>query len=172
MAERMKVLIAYDGSSAANAALDDLPHAGLPRVAAALVLSVADVFLPRSANLEPAVPAQVPAAVRRGWTEATQAVEAAHALAQQARAHVLTAFPAWNVQAEACADSPAWAVIKKADIWQPDVIVVGSHGPSAMGRFLLGSVSQKILSGAHCSVSRDSYRPPGRRGTTNAAGYR
>ena len=56
------------------------------------------------------------------------------------------------MHAEACADSPAWAVIKKADTWQPDLIVVGSHGRSALGRFVLGSVSQKVLTEAHCSV--------------------
>jgi hypothetical protein len=39
-----KVLIAYDGSSCADAALEDLRHAGLPRIAKALVLSVADVM--------------------------------------------------------------------------------------------------------------------------------
>ncbi len=85
-------------------------------------------------------------------------MEEAHALALQARTHVLTAFPAWDVQTEACADSPAWAVMKKAESWQPDLIVVGSHGRSALGRFLLGSMSQKILTEAHCSV-RIGRRP-------------
>jgi nucleotide-binding universal stress UspA family protein len=57
-----------------------------------------------------------------------------------------------EVRAEACADSPAWAVVKKADTGQPDLIVVGLHGRSALGRFVLGSVSQKILTEARCSV--------------------
>ena len=42
----MKLLIAYDGSSCADAALDDLSRAGLPHAAEVLVLSVADVLLP------------------------------------------------------------------------------------------------------------------------------
>ena len=158
MSEKMKILIAYDGSSGANAALDDLQCAGLPRVVEALIISVAEVFLPPSSSLTPAVLAQVPAAVQRAWTQATHAVEEAHALAQQARTHILTSFPAWDVRAEACADSPAWAVIKKADTWQPDVIVVGSHGHSAVSRFLLGSVSHRVLTEAHCSV-RVGRRP-------------
>jgi len=38
----MKVLIAYDGSACAGAALADLERAGLPRKAEAVVLSVAE----------------------------------------------------------------------------------------------------------------------------------
>jgi nucleotide-binding universal stress UspA family protein len=151
MSEKMKVLIAYDGSSCADAALNDLPCAGLPQEAEALILSVAEVFLPPPSPT-PAFPAHVPPAVQRAWAQATNALEEAHTLAQQARALLLKSFPAWDVGAEACADSTAWAVIKKAEAWQPDIIVVGSHGRSALGRFVLGSVSQKILTEAHCSV--------------------
>jgi nucleotide-binding universal stress UspA family protein len=114
--------------------------------------------VPPPSSPEPAFPAQVPAAVQRAWAQATQAMADAHALAQHARTHLLTSFPAWEVRAEACADSPAWAVIKQADTWQPDLIVVGSHGRSAISRFLLGSVSQKILTEAPCSV-RVARRP-------------
>jgi nucleotide-binding universal stress UspA family protein len=152
MPEKMKILVAYDGSYCAKDALEDLQRAGLPRVAEVLIMSVADVFLPPSSSAEPALPAAVPVAVQRAWHQATQAVEEAHTLAQQARTQLLTCFPAWEVRAEACADSPAWAVIKKAEDWQPDLIVVGSHGRSAMGRLLLGSVSHKILTEVHSSV--------------------
>ena len=158
MSEQMKILIAYDGSECVKDALEDLPRAGLPRVAEALIMSVAEVFLPPSSSPAPALPAEVPVAVQRAWTQATHAVEEARILAQQAHTHLLTAFPAWDIRAEACADSPAWAVVKKADTWQPDLLVVGSHGRSAMGHFVLGSVSQTILTEAHGSV-RVGRRP-------------
>jgi hypothetical protein len=45
MNEHMRILIAYDGSSYADAALDDLRWAGLPREAEALLLTVVDVGL-------------------------------------------------------------------------------------------------------------------------------
>src|SRR5688572_26476306 len=157
----MKILIAYDGSDCANAALEDLPRAGLPRVAEVLIMSVADVFVPPSSSPAPPLPADVPVAVQRAWAQATHAVDEARTLAQHARTPLLTAFPSWDVCTEACADSPAWAVVKKADTWHPDLIVVGSHGRSTMSRLLLGSVSQKILTEARCSVRIGrSHRPP------------
>jgi nucleotide-binding universal stress UspA family protein len=152
MPKKMKILLAYDGSSCADAALDDLRYAGLPRVAEALIMSVADVFLQPLSSQEAAFPARVPVAVQQAWARAAHAVEEVQTLAQRAQAQVRTYFPAWDVRAEACADSPAWAVIKQADTWQPDMVVVGSHGRSAMSRLLLGSVSQKVLTEARCSV--------------------
>src|SRR5689334_696784 len=41
---RMKVLIGYDGSACADAAIEDLQRAGLPAETEALVLSVVDAF--------------------------------------------------------------------------------------------------------------------------------
>jgi nucleotide-binding universal stress UspA family protein len=148
----MKILIAYDGSQGADDALDGLPRAGLPPLAEALIVSVAEVFVPPTGPAEAAGPVQVPAAVRRAWAEATQAIEAARALSLQARARVQALFPDWQVRAAAFADSPAWGVIKQADTWHPDLIVVGSHGRSALGRLVLGSVSQMIVTEARCSV--------------------
>jgi len=127
MSTMRKVLIAYDGSSCADAALNDLSYAGLPQEVEARILSVADVFLPPPSS-SPHFPAQVPPAVQRAWTHATQALDDAHTLAEQARTRLLQSFPTWEVHAEACADSPAWAIIKKAEAWQPDLIVMGSHG--------------------------------------------
>ena len=72
MSPMMKVLIAYDGSSYADAALDDLSYAGLPQEVEARILSVADVFLPPPSS-SPGFPAHVPPAVQRAWTHATQA---------------------------------------------------------------------------------------------------
>lgn len=47
----------------------------------------------------------------------------------------------------------------------PDLIVVGSRGLSAAGRFLLGSVSDGILHHVHCSVlvvrAQPAATPPG-----------
>src|SRR5262245_47855436 len=52
MANRMKVLIAYDGSECADAALEDLRRAGLPSDAQIKVLSVVENWLPPPSELE------------------------------------------------------------------------------------------------------------------------
>lgn len=36
--------------------------------------------------------------------------------------------------------------------WQPDLIVLGSHGRSGIGRLLLGSVAEFVARHAQCSV--------------------
>jgi nucleotide-binding universal stress UspA family protein len=47
---------------------------------------------------------------------------------------------------------PALALLQAAEEEGADLIVVGSHGQSAIERFLLGSVSEKVLRHAQCSV--------------------
>lgn len=46
----MKLLIAYDGSKCAEAAIDDLTRAGLPPANEAVVVSIAEVWLPSRAK--------------------------------------------------------------------------------------------------------------------------
>ena len=155
MNDKMKILIAYDGSQCADAAIDDLTRAGLPSEVEALVLSVADVWLWSTTGDEPVLP--VTARIyANSWNEereeALQAVEEARTLAKRAGEQVKSLFPEWEVRAEALADSPAWGIIKEAQRWKADLIIIGSHGHSVIKRFFLGSVSQKVVTEAHCPV--------------------
>ncbi len=43
----MKILIAYDGSDCADAAIEDLSRAGLPEATEALILNVTETWLPK-----------------------------------------------------------------------------------------------------------------------------
>lgn len=151
----MKILVAYDGSECADAALEDLRSAGLPKRAEAIVISLADVFLPPPINeeVDNTFPMYVPAGVRRAHERAARELKETESLAQRASERIKQSFPEWQVRHEALADSPTWAVIKKADDWKADLIVVGAHGHSVLGgRLILGSVSQRVLYEAGCSV--------------------
>jgi nucleotide-binding universal stress UspA family protein len=155
--KKVKVLIASDGSDCADAALHDLRRAGLPHDVEAVIITVAEVILPPplpviADAVKVGFPQHLPAVPSAAGERAFRAVEEAYALATRARERLWADFPSWDVHAEAHGDSPAWAIIKKADEWNPDLVVVGSHGRSTLGRMLLGSVSQMVVIHARCSV--------------------
>jgi nucleotide-binding universal stress UspA family protein len=156
MKEVSKILIAYDGSACSDAALKDLGRAGLPASVEAVVVTVAYVFLPPPEGEVPddeLVSPGVSAMVRPTQAHAEEAVKQALSVAEQAAHRVKADFPGWSVKAEADGDSPAWAVIKLAGSLGADLVVIGSHGhSSAGGRLILGSVSQRVLYDAPCSV--------------------
>lgn len=152
----MKILIGYDGSESADLGIDGLRRAGLPpQDVEAHVVTVAEVWLPPPAGdeaLDEPFPLQMPAGVKRMRERAEQIVEQARALAARGGERVRRLFPQWAVSHEALSGSPAFELLKKADEWQPQLIVVGSYGHTALGRFVLGSVSQKVLTEARTSV--------------------
>lgn len=150
----MKILIAYDGSECADAALEDLRSAGLPKTAEARLLTVADVFLPPlNEEIDNSFPIYVPAGVRRAQERAQRKLKQAELMAKAASDLVKKAFPGWNVSHETLAESPAWAIIRAAEQWQADLVVVGAQGHAVLGgRLILGSVSQRVLYEAGCSV--------------------
>ena len=151
-----KVLIAYDGSSCSDAAFTDLGRAGLPMALDAVVVTIADIILPPTDDELPAddVPAiRIPAVERHAKERAERAINEAQAFADQGAKRVKADFPDWNVRSEVRCDSPAWAILEMADRDKSDLIVVGSHGHSLVGgRLILGSVSQRVLYDARCSV--------------------
>ena len=152
MNEKMKILIGYDGSAGSDAALHDLKRAGLHSEAHVLVMTLADVFLPPPIDEETSQ-TWVPAAIKRAHEKARQKLEQAHALVKRTSEQIKLAFPNWDVDYEAQADSPAWALISKADHWNPDLLIMGARGHSVLGgRLILGSISQRVLYEARCSV--------------------
>jgi nucleotide-binding universal stress UspA family protein len=151
----MRILVAYDGSDFADAALEDLKRAGFADEAEVLVMSVADVFVPDPVNdgRDNGFPTYVPQAVRRAHERAQHELEQAGVLAGRASERIKALFPHWRVSYHAEADSPPWAVIRKSDEWKPDLIVMGARGHSVFGgRVILGSISQRVLYEARCSV--------------------
>lgn len=149
----MKILVAYDGSDGSDAALKDLARAGLPDNTEVLVMSLADVFLPPDDSSEETPTAYVPETVKLAHQRAQQKLEEAQDMAQRASEQIKSMFPTWSVHYEALADSPAWGLLRTADQWTPDLIVMGARGQSARrARLILGSISQRVLYEARGSV--------------------
>ncbi len=156
MKEMMRILIAYDNSEYARAAIDDLPRAGLPPEADALIVSVADVALPPSVEvIENGVglaSRRVLALVAQVQAQAGKELREVHAHATDGCDRVRALFPDWRIEAATPTGTPSWEIIKRADEWGADLIVVGTQGRSALGRFFLGSVSKMISADSRCSV--------------------
>lgn len=149
----MKILIAYDGSETADKGIDDLSRAGLPVEVEALVVSVAEVWLPpRPGDFDDTFPLHIPVGLRRAREHAAQIVKEAQEFASNGSQRVRRIFPQWTVRHKIAVGSPAHEVLNFAREWEPNLIVVASHGRSALGRFVLGSVSQKVLTEAQTSV--------------------
>ncbi|MBI1766364.1 MAG: universal stress protein [Acidobacteria bacterium] len=145
----MKVVFGYDGSECAERALDDLQKAGLPAGTEVCVLAVIEHWLPPPSTLE--------------MVEHLDYNQEFLSLAKRAAMRLRELHPTWQVKAETAAGSPATMLRQKAQDWGADLIVVGSHGRTTMGRFFFGSVSQKIVHTAHCPVriARGRVEEPG-----------
>ncbi len=151
-----KLLIAYDGSECADAMLKDLRRAGLPTAVEAVVAMIAGVFLPPPDDEvadEEIISSPAASMVRPSQLRATKAVESALEKAEQAAVRVKSEFPGWSVRAEAEGGQPAWELVSMANHFDINLVTIGSHSHlSAGGRLILGSVSQRVLYEAPCSV--------------------
>lgn len=151
----MKILIAYDGSGCSDQALDDLLRAGLPDDTQALIISVAEVHLPPP----PPSSYEIFGSSNFEWIDQeteistpSHIVEQARALAVRASEKIRLLFPGWTIYTNGRYGSPAGEIIEQAEKWDADLVVVGSHGRSKLGQFILGSVAQRVVTEAHCSV--------------------
>jgi nucleotide-binding universal stress UspA family protein len=150
----MKIFIAYDGSEAANIAIDSMLRAGLPKQGVeAFVMSVGEVWLPpANASDDDMFPRVAPPGLKEAREHAEGVMQKAQDAAERGAKRLQKNFPDWRVTSEAQSGSPAFELLNRAEEWRADLIVVGSHGHTAIGRFVLGSVSQKILTEASTSV--------------------
>src|ERR1041385_2871383 len=94
----MKILIGYDGSECAYAALDDLTQAALPSTGEAHILSVAEVWLPPPPPstyeiIEGARNAGSPAELQRDFAKHCAAAKEALVLAERAAIEYWPTFP-------------------------------------------------------------------------------
>ncbi len=151
----MKILVSYDGSQCSESALDDLNRAGLPPKGEAVLITVAEVWLPppnNSSDTDTEVDPYIAKAVEKFRLKGERLLNQAGMLADHAAARLRNILRGWKIKTCVTYGSPAWEIITKSEEFKPDLIVVGSHGQSALSRLVLGSISQKVLSESEFSV--------------------
>lgn len=115
----------------------------------AALMAAGDVYLPETWNLE-----------------AERVAEA-----QREFGHWVKAFPKDGVEVEArvVEGNPAEVVVAEAKASGADLVVVGSHGKTAVHEFFVGSVARNVATHASVSVLVVRARPPKRAGVAPAA---
>jgi nucleotide-binding universal stress UspA family protein len=129
----MKLLLALDSSPVSQRILEEVIARPWPSETEFCIVSAVDVG--RFSEL--------PALIADAKRECEKIVKAGAALLAQAKLHATT---------KVLSGSPRRVVSDYAANWNADLILLGSHGRGAIGRFLLGSVTQGILRTANCSV--------------------
>jgi nucleotide-binding universal stress UspA family protein len=132
-----RILCAYDGSKAAEKAFD-------------YALALATAFSAELSVLAVAQPPEPPEDVETG------------AMLESARERFEKAFAALRAKADAVHVAPKFEVavghppeqiLYHADSFGADHIVLGHRGKNAFERWLMGSVSKRVISYASCSVT-------------------
>ncbi len=154
----MKALLATDGSAHAQAALDLLGRLPLSGATEATVLTVVpDLGLPTYEEQDPTSYAQLRQLQR---TEADRTLAEA---CDQLRG------TGWTLRPERRDGYPAQEILRMAAELPADLVAVGSRGLGRLKRYLLGSVSHRVV--RHCSCSVLVGRP-GRQGESKPSPLR
>jgi nucleotide-binding universal stress UspA family protein len=152
----MNVLLAIDGSPCSDRAVEEIANRPWPEGTSVKVLNAFDLPLPTTPE---------------GWVlPATYLEQLDQAVHRQAQSIVKRAVETLRtkfgntmaIQGQFLPGSPRSVILAEAENWGADLIVLGSHGYSTWERFLMGSVSQSVVSHAKCSVEIVRCAPVGR----------
>jgi nucleotide-binding universal stress UspA family protein len=142
----MKILLAVDGSSCSDAAVDEVARRPWPAGSSVKVLTAFELPTPPTPEAW-ALPInyfqEMDIALRK------QAEDIIDRALQKLKARVDKSI---SIDAVLLPGPPRTVILEEAESWGADLIVLGSHGYRAWERFLLGSVSQAVVSHAKCSV--------------------
>jgi len=134
----LRVLVATDGSEGGTRAVDWVGAAPLPEDAAVLVLTVAQVP-------ELVVRTRIVDELRR------MVVAAANSRAEAACRRLVPRWP--TAEARTVEGDPREEIVRVAEQWSADLVVVGCHRLGRIARALVGSVSLAVARHAPCAVA-------------------
>ena len=143
-ARTTRILVATDGSEFSAAAIRAVAARAWPKGSVAKVMSIPEPFLPMS---------QFP------FFEVEEVERLNTASLKAARKYASAGADAlFNADLKATADTPfpessnGREIVKEAERWHADLIVIGSHGRRGFDRWYMGSVSEYVALHAPCSV--------------------
>ena len=142
----MKILLAIDGSSCSDKAVEQIARRPWPPGSKLKVLTAIELPIPPTPEAWAIPPNYFEELERAASDQARSVVERAVAKLRAAMGSEV------NIKGESIPGPPRVVILDEAESWGADLIVVGSHGYRAWERFLLGSVSQSVVSHAKCSV--------------------
>jgi nucleotide-binding universal stress UspA family protein len=142
----MKILLAIDGSTFSEAALNEVIHRPWPAGSELRIVSA--VAPPANLTSEPWV---------GSGDYLTEISRMDHETAQSVVDKAASKLSAveerpWEISSTVIDGSPKRVIVEEAERWGADLIVLGSHGYGSWNRLLLGSVSQAVSLHAPCSV--------------------
>ncbi len=140
----LKLLVATDGSEYSTAAIQSVANRPWPSGSKARVISIPEPFMPLGEfpYLElKEIEAQNTAALQ----DAKRFADVGADILSKARLPATAETPLPR-------DSDAREILKQAEQWQAQLVVVASHGRRGFDRLTMGSVSEHVALHAHCSV--------------------
>ncbi|HLO00005.1 MAG TPA: universal stress protein [Pyrinomonadaceae bacterium] len=142
----MRILIGVDGSPHSDAALEEVAQRPWPTGTEILVLHAFELPMAATPEIWAIPPDYYEQLDRCARDQADSIIKAAVAKLQSVLGNAV------EIKSKAVLGSARGVILDEAEVWKPDLIVVGSHGYPAWERLLLGSVSQAVVSHAKCSV--------------------
>lgn len=148
----MKVLLAIDGSACSDAAIDEVASRTWPQGTEIMVLNVVHIITDW--------PDPIFYGVRLEALE--QHRRQSRVIMDKALTKLIETIGSENlpITGEILEGSPKKLIVKEAESWGADLIIVGSHGRGAIGKMVLGSVSLFVTSHAKCLVEVISAKKP------------
>jgi len=142
----MKILLATDGSEYSNAAVEEVANRPFPLKTEVRIVSAYEKIL-LLMKTEPM------GASQEYYAEADHyALQKAKNTIENAAKILRKKNPSLIITTIVIEGSPKSVILKEAEKFGADLIIVGSHGSGAIERFLLGSVSHAVSLHAKCSV--------------------
>lgn len=155
--EAMKILLAIDGSAFSEAVVEEISRRPWPAGSEIRVLSIFEPPIPPTPEAWTIPPEYFEELLCSARSTVSTIVDAAIVTLRKALGESIT------INGEYAQGSAKSVILEEAERWNADLIVVGSHGYPAWKRFLLGSVSQAVVTHAKCSVEvvRSRKQVPG-----------